>query len=70
MTKREKGVATAECPRCGAELPIETRADGATAPARCESCFPAATEPAKETAAVKAPAREKGTTEETGDDNG
>lgn len=40
MSQREKGVATVPCPSCGADLPVEQQADGATAAGTCPKCYP------------------------------
>jgi hypothetical protein len=37
---REKGVATAPCPDCGKDRPLEEQPDGALAAQTCSKCFP------------------------------
>lgn len=59
MAGREKGSATAPCPGCGKDMPMEKQADGGLAAKECTTCFPAAHE--KEKAHAATPAREHGT---------
>ena len=61
MTGREKGAATAPCPECGRDRPLEQQADGSFAASAHTTCFPAAKKTeVREAAAELTTNRERG----------